>query len=126
MKQLWIGLGILTALLAVSLGVGALLEDMHQPSAADLEKAAASALEGDWTLASALTIRAKKQWNHHRSLSAALISHGSMDQIDAGFSQLELYAARENPLLYGITCLKLSQLLESIPQAHGFRWWMLL
>lgn len=126
MKQFWCGVVILAVLFGAGLCLGGILEDIHSQSAADLEKAANSAMEGDWPLASALTARAKKQWSKYRNPTAAFLSHGPLEQIDMGFDQMELFAARENALQYASVCRKLSQLLESIHQNHRFSWSNLL
>lgn len=126
MKHLWFGAGLLGLLLAVSLYLGGALEDTHHIPAKDLEKAAEAALDEDWALASALSIRAKQHWMKHRNLSAALVNHGLLDQIDALFSRLEIYALREEETAFAATSVQLAQQLRSLPQSHSFTWWNLL
>lgn len=126
MKHLWFGAGLLAALLALSLWLGSTLEEIHHIPAKDLEKAAEAALDEDWALASALQIRAKKHWQKHRNLSAALVNHSALDQIDTGFARLEVYSSRKQAAAFGATCVQLAQQLRSLPQSHSLTWWNVL
>lgn len=126
MKHLWFGAGLLAVLLAVSLWLGSTLEEAHHTPAKDLDKAAAAALQEDWELASALYLRAQKQWQRRRNMAAALSRHDSVDQIDIGFSVLEDYCRCEETAPFAATCSQVAQQLRRLPESHGFRWWNLL
>ena len=126
MKHLWFGAGLLAVLLVISICLGSLLEQTHHEPAADLEKAVDAALAQDWDLASALYIRAKKHWDRHRNLSAALVSHNSLDLIDNSFARLKIYGNRQDTTAFCATCAQLAQQLRSLPQSHSFSWWNLL
>lgn len=126
MKHLWFGVGLLAVLLVVSLALGGVLEDAHQPSAKDLEKAAEAAMDENWALASALQARAKKQWQKHRNLSAVLVNHEPLQQIEADFSALERYAACRDDAAFCATCAQLAQQLRSLPETHSLTLWNLL
>lgn len=126
MKRLWIGMGLLTFLLAASLYLGDSLTEQIQPVEKDLDKAAVAALEGNWPLASALYLRAEDYWDTRRNLAAALARHDPIEQIDAGFSVLPAYAACEDTVGFCTACGQLAQQLRSLPQPHGPLWWNLL
>lgn len=126
MKHLWFGVGLLAALLIASLCLSGTLEETHHIPAKDLEKAAEAAMEENWPLASALYTRAEKHWTSHRDLSAALARHDPIEQIDAGFATLEVYAACRDKSAFCGACIQLAQELRALPQPHSFRWWNLL
>lgn len=126
MKHLWFGVGLLAVLLIVSLCLGSALEDIHHTPAKDLDKAAEAALEEDWALASALFLRAEKHWQKHRNLTAALARHDPIEQIDAGFAELEVFAVCQDESSFGAACAQLAQQLRNLPQPHSFSWWNLL
>lgn len=126
MKHLWFGTGLLAVLLAVCLLLDGAAESTHHAPAKDLEKAAAAALGEDWDLASALYIRAEKQWSSRRNLTAALIRHDPIDQIDANFAALSGYASCRDTASFAAACSQLASQLRSLPRSHSFRWWNLL
>ncbi len=126
MRHLWFGAGLLALLLVISICLGSTLERTHHMPANDLEKASEAALSLDWDLASALYIRARKHWDRHRDLSAALVNHSSLDQIDSSFAQLKIYAIQHDTTSFCATCGQLAQQLRSLPQSYSFSWWNLL
>ena len=126
MKRLWIGL----ALVALILGSGAFLEKslekQHHPQARDLEQAAAWARLENWEMAQSLLIKARQDWIRHRDLSAALVHHGIVDDIDVRFAQLEVYAVQRCGTDFCAGCMGLALQLRNVPKTHGFDWWNLL
>ena len=126
MRRLWIGVGLLAFLLAASLYLGDALTERIQPAEADLDKAAVAALEENWSLASALYLRAEKHWDANRNLAAVLARHDPVEQIDVGFSVLPAYAACKDTVGFCAACGELAQQLRSLPQPHGPKWWNLL
>ena len=126
MKRLWCGVGLLAFLLTASLYLGDALTQRLQPVEQDLDKAAVAALEENWPLASALYLRAEKDWDSNRNLTAALTRHDPIEQIDAGFSVLPAYAACEDTVGFCTACGQLAQQIRTLPQSHGPLWWNLL
>ena len=126
MRHVTFGVGLLAALLVISLWLGSVVEETHHTPAGDLDKAAKAALEEDWPLASALYQRAEKHWENHRNLTAALARHDPIDAIDGGFAEVEIYAACRDQSGFCAACARLAQALRSLPQPHSFNWWNLL
>lgn len=126
MKHLWFGAGLLAALFVACVLLSGPLENAHHIPAGDLEKAADAAVKEDWDLASALCIRARKHWESHRNLTAALSRHDPIDQINAGFAALDRYAVCRDAEAFSAACSQLAVQLRSLPQSHSFRWWNLL
>ena len=126
MKRLWFGAGLLAFLLAASLYLGNALEELILPVERDLDKAAVAALEENWPLASALSLRAQQHWEENRNPAAALVRHDPIEQIDAGFAALPAYAEQQDATGFCAACCQLAQQLRSLPTPHGSQWWNLL
>lgn len=126
MKRLWIGLSILALLLTGSFLIHAALARIHNPIAADLEQAAAAALNEDWATALDLAQHATVRWEKFHHFTAAFADHTPMDELDGLFRELKIYAGmRENPH-FSATCTHLSFLATSIAESHRLSWWNLL
>ena len=126
MKRLWIGVGLLIVLLAVSICMGHILEDLTLPAEQDLNRASVAALEGNWPLAAALYLRAGQDWERYRNLAAALVRHDPIEEIDGGFATLPAYAACQDAVSFCAACDQLAQQLHSLTQPHGSNWWNIL
>lgn len=126
MKQLYLGLGLTVLILASSLFLESRLENLHHPQAKDLERAAACAQEEDWGQAAALLIRAKKSWENSRNLTAALVHHDPLNDIDTQFAELAVYVTTQNGPEFRAGCAGLAQNLRSLPKNHQLNWWNLL
>ena len=126
MKQLWYGIALLAVLLIGSLFLGNHLENACQQPIRDLDRAAEAATEENWNLAAALITRAKKDWQQHRKLAAALVNHSPLEQIDTGFAQLDTYIAAADSVQFSALCACLEQSLKLLHQSHTFHWWNLL
>ena len=122
MKQLWFGIGLLVFLILIGMLLANHLEQAHEPAAKDLQKAGACALKGDWDLAGALALRAKKSWQNHRPVTAMLAHHGPMDQVDVLFARLDIYRACQDPAAFSAACAELSRNLRAFSQSHRFSW----
>lgn len=126
MKRIWIGIGLLAALLALGIWTSEVMERSQAPGVKDLRRASALALAEDWPRAEALGKRAGDRWKKQRNLTAAIADHKPMDTIDGIFAELEVYAATRDTAAYSASCVHLAQLLESFGNAHSFSWWNLL
>ena len=126
MKQLWIGLALVVLILGSGMLLETSLEKQHHPQARDLEQAAAWARLDNWDMARSLLVRARQDWTRHRDLSAALVHHGIVDDIDVRFAELEVYAAEHSGADFCAGCAGLALQLRNVPKTHGFDWWNLL
>ncbi|MBQ7802204.1 MAG: DUF4363 family protein [Oscillospiraceae bacterium] len=126
MKRIWIGIGLLAALLIGGLWVADAMEDSHLPGAKDLRRASELALEEDWLRAEALTGRAREKWERKWRVTASVADHEPMDEIDGMFEELKTYARARDEVAYSGTCAHLAALLEAMGHAHSFNWWNLL
>ena len=126
MKRIWIGIVLLGALLMGGVGTGEFMERAHIPVARDVQRAGELALQGEWTLAQALVDRGRDRWEEKWPVTAAIADHEPMDEIDALFAQLEIYAKTEDEAAYSALCAHLASLLEAVSQSHSLKWWNLM
>lgn len=126
MKRSWIGLGMLVILLAAGLLVTWGMSRCHEPIARELEQAAFQALENDWERAIPVAAAAKTQWESSQRFAACFADHTPMEEIDALFAQMEVYAAAGENAAFAASCAELSKKVEAIGEAHGLMWWNFL
>ena len=126
MKRIWIGIILLTVLLAAGLWLSDFMKDAHQPVAQDLRRAGELALEEQWGPAQAYAKRGQDRWKKKWPVTAAIADHEPMDEIDALFAQLKIYATAEEELAYSAACAHLASLLEAMSHSHSCKWWNLM
>lgn len=126
MKRLWIGILILSVLLAGSCSITLAMERVHRPIAETLGQAAQKAAENDWDAALSLLDQANGRWEKYHRFTAAFADHTPMDEMDTLLQELEIYSReRENPH-FSATCAHLSFLAAAIADSHTISWWNLL
>lgn len=126
MKRLWIGIGILAALLGAGLWAMFSMDHIHSAISEELEQAAQTVQDSGWEEAAALTDSAKEDWETHWRFSAALADHSSIDQIDGLFAQLKVYEDRRDTTSYAAACAQLAQMVSALEEGHRLSWWNLL
>ena len=126
MKRIWIGIILLTLLLAVGFWVSGFMTRAHSPVAQDVRRAGELALEKQWDTAQAFARRGKTLWKKKWPVTAAIADHEPMDEIDALFARLDAYAEAEEEVAYSAACAHLASLLDAISQSHNFNWWNLM
>ena len=126
MKRLWIGV----VLLALFLVLGILLTfsfcRIHAPLAQTLEDASRHALSGDWERACASARDAKERWEKYRNFTAAVADHAPLEEMDALFSQLDIYMSLSWKGEFATLCSQLSQMAAAMEESQALTWWTLL
>ena len=126
MGRLWLGIGLMMALLALGLWTASAMAELHGPISQTLEEAAAQSLSGDLEGGVMLARKAKARWEENWRRTAAVSDHTPMDEIDGLFAQVESYAAAGQALEFAAHCARLAQRIEAVGDAHKFTWWNLL
>ncbi len=126
MKHLILGLGLLGAILGLSLLVAGYVEKALPPVAENLEQAAELVQSGQWDRGLSRGGEARAQWERCRKLTSALAPHSTPEEIDEKFSLLAVYGRAGNPTAYAAVCRQLSQLLQALEDAQKLHWWNLL
>lgn len=126
MKRMWIGMGILLVILAISLTVAWVVEQVQKPITETLTLAADCAGTGNWEEAETLCREAKSRWDKHWHFDAAVADHEPMEEIDALFAELEVFCHLGEAEDFASLCARLSRLTQAMADAHKLNWWNLL
>lgn len=126
MKRGSFGLGILLLFLGLGLWGSFAMSRFHEPVADTLEQAAQTALTGDLAQAVQGAKDAKATWDRGWGRVAILADHTPMDEIDATFARLEIYAAAENRADFAACANQLAVLISATAEAHELSWRNLL
>ena len=111
MKHLYLGLGILVVLLILGLlGLFLLTRNLEQ-AALSLDQAYAQAMKGRDQEARETALYARSQWERLYGLTASLVDHGPLDEVNRAFAELE---AQEDSQELAKTCRVLSCLVRGI------------
>ena len=123
MRRIWIGVGILLALLVA----GLLIMQITDRQLGEVSETLKLASETEnWADALELTRKAKEDWEQQWHLMAALADHTDMDTIDGLFAQLGVYQQQGSKLHHAATCARLSEAIRDLEENHRFSWWNLL
>jgi len=98
----------------------------HREVSRQLDSSAWQALSGEWTAAREGAEDARQQWESSRQLWASLADHTPMEEIDALFGELTIYAAAGERTDFAHTCAALSRRMEAMANAQQLSWWNVL
>ena len=122
----WFGLCILVLFFALGFITAVVMNNAHLPTEELLSQAAEKALSGDFEGAVALAAEAKSRWSDHWNGTATVADHSPMDDVDALFAEMEVYARTEEKPHFAAVCKELSQRIQAVVEAHKFSWWNVL
>lgn len=126
MNRGWLGAGILGVFLALGLVISGAMVRAHLPTAELLEQAAEKTVKGEFERAVALGMEAKDRWDRQWNGTATVADHSPMDDVDALFGEMVIYAQTGEEPHFAACCLELSQRLQAVAEAHKFSWWNVL
>ena len=126
MKRGWFGAGILVVFLVLGFAVSFFISKAHLPTCQLLNQAAEKTLSGDFEGAVPLGLEAKSRWEKQWNGTAVVADHSPMDDVDALFSELEIYAKTGEEPHFAACCLELSKRVKAMAEAHQFSWWNVL
>lgn len=118
MKRLWVGVGVLAALLAVSLWVMGRADARQRRICSRLEQAKAAALREDWESVKRLTKESCDLWEKSWDGWSAISDHTELDEIDAGFARLEIYCRDGHATDYAAESAALARQVEALGEGH--------
>lgn len=125
MKRCWIGAAVLAALLVAGIVTGTMMDRIHRPVAWRLTQAAELAQAGLWDEAETEADRARQEWDDWRYFRGTLADHTPVEDAQALFAQLPVYA-REEDAHFTAICLELAERVNAIAEAHTLDWWDVL
>ncbi len=126
MRRLYLGAGLLAALLAAGIVLASLFVRLHEPISAALEQAQGAALAGDWEETSRLLQSVHQDWKGFRRFTAAVADHEPMEEMDAYFSRLEAECRMRQADEFAADCAELARLAEAMAESQKLTWWNLL
>lgn len=126
MKRGWLGAGILVAFLLLGIWVSLVATQAHIPTGELLEQAAEKTLTGDFAAGIALGMEAKNRWQRQWNSTASVADHSPMDEVDALFAEMEIYAQTGEQPHFAACCLELARRVQAFADAHRFSWWNVL
>lgn len=122
MKRSWLGAALLLLLLGASLLSSWAMVRTQAPISRDLDQAAAWTLEEDWIQAVDQAREARSQWDRWLWLYSCFADHAPLEAVEAGFSQLEVFAAAGEKTAFAALCAQLARQVEAVGQAHALTW----
>lgn len=126
MKRVIFGAVLLTALLLGGLAAQSRMASIHGYGASLLEQAGREAQQEEWDAAQTLFYRARRLWKDNYRFTAAFADHSPMEDVQALYAQLEVFAeARETPR-FAALCAEAANRLEAMADAHLLAWWNVL
>ncbi len=126
MARGYIGAAVLVVFLMLGFVVSGAMDNAHNPASNLLTQAADMTLAGNFDGAIPLAMEAKHRWETSWNGTAVVADHSPMDDVDALFAELEIYAQTGEEPHFAACCRELSQRLEAVADAHRLRWWNVL
>ena len=114
MKQFWLALGLLLAMLGATWGNAVYMDDLAGTVTQGLNAAQEMALRGAWDQAEEVTRQCFGQWNDHHAYLHIVSRHNDTDEILISFrevmqylelEEMDRYAAENRELVSHITLL---------------------
>ena len=118
MVRFRIGVGLLLALLVLSLGVQLGMAAAQKPVEKELKQALSAAWAGDFSATQEALHRAWQHWDRARTLSAMLADHAFLEDVEADFAMLSLWAREQERGDFCSLCAATILRLGAISAAH--------
>ena len=122
----WLGEGLLALCLILGIVLSVAADKACLPTESLLDQAAERTLTGDFEGGIALGEEAKQRWQAHWNAIAAVADHETMDEVDALFAEMEIYAEAKEEPHFAAVCRELSRRIQAVAEAHRFSWWNIL
>ena len=122
----WLGAGLLVVFLIFGICLSAAADNACLPTEDLLKQAAEKTLSGDFVEGIALGKEAQSRWEGQWNAIAAIADHEPMDEVDALFAEMEVYATTGEQPHFAACCEALAQRIHAFADAHRFSWWNVL
>ena len=122
----WLGVSLLVIFLILGFVIGYIMQQAHTSTGDLLEQAAETALNGAFDSAAALGMEAKNRWQRQWNGTATVADHSPMDDVDALFAEMEIYARTQEIPHFAACCKELAGRIRAVAEAHRFSWWNIL
>ena len=125
MNRFWLGVGLLVLFLVAGIWSTVFLDTVHEPISETLEQATEQIIAGDLDEGIRLSQQARQKWRSCWGVTALVIDHDPVEQIDALFAQMEVCGKAGFEEEFAAACASASALIRAVSNAHGFTWWNL-
>ena len=122
MKRLWIGIGLLAAIIIFGFWTSRRLENKLTAINDHLLQSIRAAQSEQWNTADELEQSAQTQWQEMWDFCAILADHTLLDEIDGLFAQAEIYRQSRDSLAYAAVCARLATSIDTLQEAHQLSW----
>ena len=126
MKRIWLGIGLLLAFLVAGCLLTFSFHRIHAPMAEVFADASRQALSGDWEGARESASLARERWDKDRNFTAAVADHAPLEEMDALFSQLDIYISLNWQGEFAALCTQLSSMAAAMEESQALTWWTML
>lgn len=124
--RFWIGAVVLLVLLALGIGLTVGVSLQQEELAQTIAKAQEAVLSRDWEQALPYARQAQALWENTRHFAASFADHAPLEQMDALFSELWIYAREALEVEFAAVCSYISNLAKAIGESQSVFWWNLL
>ena len=126
MKRLWIGVVLLTVMLATGVAMLLVSRDFYGKFSDTLDQAGEYALAENWVAAGDKLRESQRLWEQYRRFWAASTDHEPVEEVQRLFSQLEVYEKCRQATEFAAICRSIVHRAESIDEAQSLKWWSIL
>ena len=123
MKRSYIGAGFLIFLCLLCAGCSWAMTAIHGPISGQLLRAQQQVLVGAFPQGRTSAVQAKAQWEKLQHFRSCISDHTPVEQIDAGFAELESYGASGEDAAFAAKCAELAQQVKAVGEAQELTWW---
>lgn len=96
---------------------------IHGPISGQLLRAQQQVLVGAFPQGRTSAVQAKAQWEKWQHFRSCISDHTPVEQIDAGFAELESYGASGEDAAFAAKCAELAQQVKAVGEAQKLTWW---
>ena len=125
MKRSYIGGGLLAVLLGICAVSSWAMVAIHGPIAGQLTRAGEQVLVGEFMEGRASAVQAKARWEKWSRFRACFSDHTPVEEIDAGFAELESYGAAGEDAAFAAKSVELAEQVKAVAESQTLTWWNL-
>ena len=126
MKRLWFGVVLLILLTGLGLLTTFYAQKTQSAIADTLREARQEAAADRWQAADAYFQQAWALWQKHHHLTAAIVDHEPMEEVECLFRQLSVCLQNRDSGAFRSGCAGLEVLARAIGESHSISWWSIL
>ena len=120
MRQLWVSVLLLAAVLAALAGLGRAVEELTEKTARNLPQALTAAEQGDWPRAERLIKEAGDRWSEAGAWLPLVEDHHAIEEIGVFLEEAALRAEDRDSGECRVACRRAVRAMEALSAAERF------